>query len=98
MKRAYFLLSIFITYSVSCTASEKSIPPKSWAIKMAESDMVRNPESWMIDFSRRPNWGYCQGLVCLTHERLWKATGDENYFTYVKAYADTLKLQIIWLI
>ena len=90
MKRAYFLLSIFIACSVSCTASEKSIPPKNWAIKMAESDMVRNPEGWMIDFSRRPNWGYCQGLVCLAHERLWKATGDEKYFTYVKAYADTL--------
>lgn len=52
--------------------------------------MVRNPESWMIDFSKKPDWGYCQGLVCSAHERLWLTTGDEKFYTYIKEYADTL--------
>ena len=90
MKRTYFLLSILITFSVSCTVSEKSTSPKDWAIKMAESDMVRNPESWMIDFSKQPNWGYCQGLVCRAQEQVWLATGNTKFYTYFKEYADTM--------
>jgi unsaturated rhamnogalacturonyl hydrolase len=71
-------------------SSGKEVSSRDWAIKMAESDMVRNPESWMIDFSKRPNWGYCQGLVCSAHERVGRATGDAKYIAYVKEYADTM--------
>ncbi len=64
--------------------------PVEYAINMANSDIVRNPEGWMLDFSERPRWNYCHGLVCLAHEKLWSKTGDEKYYNYIKKYADDM--------
>ncbi|WP_245706140.1 glycoside hydrolase family 105 protein [Catalinimonas alkaloidigena] len=61
-----------------------------WSVQMAHSEMERFPEAWMLDFSSRPNWGYTQGLVGTAMLDLWEETGDETYFNYVKAYADTM--------
>ncbi len=65
---------------------------KSWAVRMADSDIKRNPEAWMLDFAKKPFWGYCQGLVCLSLQKLWQQSGEEKYFNYVKKYADDLIL------
>ncbi|WP_246859294.1 glycoside hydrolase family 105 protein [Spirosoma sp. KCTC 42546] len=61
-----------------------------WSVRMADSDMIRNPKGWMLDFSKEPRWGYCNGLVCSALEQLWKKSGDEKYYTYIKGYADDL--------
>ena len=90
MRTNYLLLLTLAISIMACHQSEKKQSPKAWAIKMADSDMLRNPESWMIDFSKTPKWGYCQGLVCSANEKLWLATGDDTYYNYIKAYADTM--------
>src|SRR5690606_25292774 len=62
----------------------------SWAIRMADSDMERNPEAWMLDFNKKPRWNYTHGVVCSALERLWKYTGEEKYYDYLLTYADTM--------
>ena len=65
-------------------------PDDPWSVRMADSDILRNPEGWMLDFSKKPTWNYCHGLVCSALEKLWKAYGDKKYYDYIKAYADTM--------
>ena len=33
-----------------------------WSVRMAESEMIRWPESWQLDFQPRLKWDYCHGL------------------------------------
>ena len=61
-------------------------------VRMADSEMKRNPESWMLDFSTEPKWNYCQGLVLQSILQVWEKTGDSKYFSYAKSYADTMLL------
>ena len=72
------------------TATKVSSEYLSWAIKMADSDIKRNPEAWMLDFNEKPRWNYTHGVVCSAIEALWKQTGDEKYFDYLLTYADTM--------
>ncbi|QIP17922.1 glycoside hydrolase family 88 protein [Spirosoma aureum] len=57
---------------------------------MADSDIGRNPKGWMLDFSKVPRWGYCNGLVCSSLEKLWRQTHTEKYYDYIKEYADDM--------
>jgi unsaturated rhamnogalacturonyl hydrolase len=61
----------------------------SWSIRMADSEMKRNPEPWMIDFRETPKWEYTQGLVLKAILHVWQKTGDDKYFQYVNAYYDS---------
>jgi unsaturated rhamnogalacturonyl hydrolase len=61
-----------------------------WSVRMAESEMVRNPSLWMVDFVREKKWNYTQGLIGLAFMKLYETTGDERYFVYAKGYADSL--------
>jgi len=57
---------------------------------MADSEMKRSPEGWMIDFRPEPKWDYTQGLFASALERVWRKTGDRQYFTYSQNYADLM--------
>jgi unsaturated rhamnogalacturonyl hydrolase len=61
-----------------------------WSVKMADSQMKRYPELWMTENAKTPRWGYTFGLIGKSMIELWKHTGDEKYYHYAKAYADTL--------
>lgn len=63
---------------------------KSYSIRMADSEMKRNPQSWMVDFSKKLKWDYCNGLELQSIYMVWKLTGDPKYFNYVKSYTDTI--------
>lgn len=63
---------------------------KPYSVRMADSEMKRNPESWMIDFSKKLKWDYCNGLELQSIYQVWKRTADPRYFNYVKSYADTI--------
>ena len=67
-----------------------STSEKPLSVWMADSDMKRNPEGWMIDFRPEPKWDYTQGLFASALERVWERTGDEKYLTYIKTFADTM--------
>jgi unsaturated rhamnogalacturonyl hydrolase len=61
-------------------------------VRMADSEIQRNPESWMLDFSKSPKWNYCHGLVLLAIQKTYDQTGDKKYYDYVVSYPDTMLL------
>jgi unsaturated rhamnogalacturonyl hydrolase len=81
------LLLIIIPLFTNCDSARKIKP---WSVRMADSEMIRFPESWMLDFSSKPKWAYSQGVVCKAMLDLWEYTGDKTYFDYALSYADTM--------
>jgi unsaturated rhamnogalacturonyl hydrolase len=84
---------VLLTLLISCNTGKRKdagLNPNLWSVRMAESEMVRNPSLWMVDFVREKKWNYTQGLIGLAFMRLYEVTGDERYFNYVKCYADSL--------
>ena len=63
---------------------------KPYSVWMADSEMKRNPESWMVDFSKKLKWDYCNGLELQSIYTVWKKTAEPKYFNYVVSYADTI--------
>ena len=63
---------------------------KLWSVRMAESEMVRFPSCWMVDFTAEKRWNYTQGLEGLAFTKLYEVTGDIRFFNYAKGYADSL--------
>ncbi|WP_268224643.1 glycoside hydrolase family 88/105 protein [Sinomicrobium oceani] len=61
-----------------------------WSERMALSEMERFPEAWQLDFHTKPKWSYTQGLVLKGFEELYKKTGKETYYDYIKAFGDTM--------
>ncbi|RNI21964.1 glycoside hydrolase family 88/105 protein [Rufibacter latericius] len=99
MKLAQYALLAFTMLTMACrsgeTASSSAEPAaspagKPYSVWMADSEMKRSPQGWMIDFRPEPKWDYTQGLFASALERVWKRTGDQKYFTYIKAFADTM--------
>lgn len=78
----------------ACRANENRNTGKTdnrpWSVRMAESEMVRNPSLWMVDFVSEKKWNYTQGLEGLAFIRLSEVTGDQRYFNYAKGFADSL--------
>lgn len=72
---------------VACGQKKGESP---WSVKMADSQMKRHPELWMTENAKTPHWGYTFGLIAKSMIELWKHTGDEKYYYYAKAYADSL--------
>ena len=66
---------------------------KPYSVWMADSEMKRFPESWMIDFSKKLKWDYCNGLELQAIYQVWQKTAEPRYFNYVKSYADTIILE-----
>ena len=61
-----------------------------WHIQMLESEMVRNPHAWMLDFERRPKWNYTHGLFLMATRKVWENAGDSRYLDYIKEYYDEM--------
>lgn len=73
------------TYTRTAPDLSAEQPLSTW---MADSDIERNPEGWMIDFRETPKWEYTHGLMMSAHEKVWRATGEARYFNYMKDFAD----------
>jgi unsaturated rhamnogalacturonyl hydrolase len=65
---------------------------EKWSVRMTDSEMARYPESWMLDFSKKPKWSYCQGLETYAIYQVYKATGAKKYLDYVRSFGDTMLL------
>jgi len=60
----------------------------NWAIRMADSEMKRNPDALTLDFVTKPKWNYTHGLVLTSFSRLWEETQNPSYLSYIKDYID----------
>lgn len=89
MRNLAFIL-LFLAALPGC-AQKKQVPETApWSQRMALSEMIRTPDASMLDFVKTPKWNYTNGLVCSAVEGVWKATGDQRFYDYVKAYADKM--------
>jgi unsaturated rhamnogalacturonyl hydrolase len=86
------LMAVIFTTSCGNGTSRKAkgLSSPLWSVRMAESEMVRNPSLWTVDFVTEKKWNYTQGLMGLAFLRLNEVTGDERYYNYAKGYADSL--------
>lgn len=62
----------------------------SYAVRIADSEMARCPESWQLDFQKTLKWDYCHGVELQAFLNLFEATGDEKYRDYAVSYTDTM--------
>lgn len=83
------LLLVFATTFVNCNSGKK-MPTDPYYERMADSEMKRYPESWMVDFSDKIKWNYTHGLELQAIIQVTEKTGDEKYFNYAENYADTM--------
>ena len=102
----YWILCLLVGTTLSCQSQATPDNPSNdsvtltnqvtisdqlpWSERMAQSVIKRNPEAWMIDFRDSPKWNYTHGLVLLSLLEVWDKTDDDQYFSYVKSFADTL--------
>lgn len=85
------ILVAVAVFGVCCNPKDDHlVSPLDWAKKMADSDMKRNPDASMLDFSSKPIWSYTQGLVSLAGQRLAEETGDQKYYRYGLDYANKM--------
>ena len=61
-----------------------------WSVRMSESEMIRCPESWQLDFQPKLKWDYCHGLELQAMLDVYDQYGDEKFCKYALAYADTM--------
>lgn len=85
MKFRYSIILIFLLASVTMTEAQQK-----FFVRMADSEMKRNPEPWMLDFSKVPKWNYCHGLELLAILEVWQKTGDKKYYDYAYDFADLM--------
>ena len=91
MKNVYFILFMAIITLAQCTANKQDKPEtKPYYVRMADSEMKRNPESWMVDFSKNIKWNYTHGLEMQAMIQVSEKSGDEKYYNYAENYADTM--------
>lgn len=83
-----FLMILFV--SEACIQSKNDEKEDLWSVKMADSEMVRFPELWMIENAKKPRWTYTFGLVAKSMMELSDYTSNAKYYDYAKNYADTL--------
>lgn len=86
--KSYVMAILAVFVLIWCCTSVHQNKNLPWSVRMAASEMQRNPEPWMIDFRATPKWEYTQGLVLKAILQVGQATGDGKYFDYVKAYYD----------
>jgi len=85
MKFRYSIICIFLLASIVMVEAKQK-----YYIHMADSEIIRNPEPWMLDFSKAPKWNYCHGLELQAMLQVWQKTGVLKYYDYAYEFADTM--------
>ncbi|MDL2304392.1 glycoside hydrolase family 88 protein [Bacteroides sp. OttesenSCG-928-D19] len=93
MKTVTYLLFAFIScFLITACGIDKPEYTEniSYAVRIADAEMARCPESWQLDFQKSLKWDYCHGVELQAFLNLYEVTGDEKYKNYAIAYADTM--------
>ncbi len=82
---------IAVTMITSCQSEKQKLSDNlTYAVRIADSEMARCPESWQLDFQKTLKWDYCHGVELQAFLNLYEVTGDEKYKDYAISYADTM--------
>ena len=87
------ICKIFVLGTLLCSVSlsaQKVSDKLPWSVRMTESEMIRCPESWQLDFQPKLKWDYCHGLELQAMLDVYDAYGDKKIVDYALAYADTM--------
>lgn len=71
----------FFLLTIPVFLHSQSLVEQPWSVRMAESIMARRPGSY-------GSWDYVTGTVLRGFEELWRKTGDERYYQYIKYTVD----------
>ena len=89
MKRlSHIIISLFIALTFLPSYARTNSP--SWAVRMVESEIERNPEAWQLDFQPKLKWDYCHGLELRAMLYVAQKYDREDIRTYALSYADTM--------
>jgi unsaturated rhamnogalacturonyl hydrolase len=61
---------------------------KNWSVIMADSFMKKYPIVSDMPFQKRRCWNYENGVMMTAMERVWRKTGDDRYYQYIKDNMD----------
>lgn len=75
--------------ALSPASTPAAAPTTSFAVRMADSVMTRDPNPLTLD-AEKPKWEYTQGLVLKGIFAVGERTGDPRYFDYAKRYYDEM--------
>ena len=93
MRRIKFCQLFLLTDLAGMTLiakAQKVDKNQPWSVRMVQSEMVRCPESWQLDFQPSLKWDYCHGLELQAMLDVYDRYGDERIYNYALAYADTM--------
>ena len=65
-------------------------PYKTYSEWMTHSEMQRNPDPCMIDFAKKPKWGYVVGIELESMLDTYLAYKDESIIDYLKQYPEKM--------
>jgi len=85
----FIVSAILLAFPLGMWAQRVS-SEQPWSVRMVESEMIRCPESWQLDFQPRLKWDYCHGLELQSMLDVYDRYGDEKIYDYALAYADTM--------
>lgn len=82
--------NLFINGSLVLADADK--PYKHYSEWMTYSEMKRTPESYLLDFSKKPKWSYVMGieLESMLDTYLTYTAGNEKIMDYLQAYPDKM--------
>ena len=90
MKNTLLISTLLSLCLVSCTQEPalKRTDYLGFAHRMAQSQMVHNPELWQSDFVKKPKWDYTQGIIANAMLEVYLQTEDSALLRYVQQFAD----------
>ncbi|MBN2355853.1 glycoside hydrolase family 88 protein, partial [candidate division KSB1 bacterium] len=82
--RFYLLFAVVLSvFALHIRCSRVQADGKTWAVRMADSIMERNPQVY-------GDWDYVTGTVLKGFVELWGATDDQKYFDYIRTTVDAV--------
>ncbi len=90
MKRlSLSVVCLLLASSISLLAA-RTHDNDSWAVRMVESEIARNPEAWQLDFQPKLKWDYCHGLELRAMLYVAEKYNRPDIRRYAISYADTM--------
>lgn len=89
MKHLLRTLIIIATLATSLSGYANT-QQESWAVRMVESEIARNPEAWQLDFQPKLKWDYCHGLELRAMLYVAQKYDRSDIRQYAISYADTM--------
>lgn len=82
---------VFFFFITSFAQTSLKIDAKApWSVRMVESEMIRFPEAWQLDYLKRLKWDYCHGVELGAILNVYDAYGNKRYYDYALQYCDTM--------